>query len=375
MRVAIVGAGVGGLTLANLLAREGVDIEIYERARQLEAIGAGFTLQPNGLRILEEIVDLDALRLKSAEIGHSEIYSLSGERMGIDIMEQLSAGGTSYSIHRGDLQEALLGSLPDSVPIHLKSEIPTRALECEERSAGEVSFAPEAFDVIVGCDGIKSAVRGFVSPTAKVNVDHGIAIRTMVERSSGDARFRNFRAWLGNGKVVLAYPVQSGEKLNIAYYTDSADATLDGWSSPIDIKTISSAFQDADPVLQELIGRARTGFSWTLGEVDGVSTWHRDNVVLVGDAAHAMVPYLGQGANQTIEDCDALSRALSDVSSSGRSLEGELVNYEAIRRPCAEAVKTLSREAGKIFKEDFGNVLEDKVNAVAHLLSALSGER
>ncbi|ALA68371.1 FAD-dependent oxidoreductase [Corynebacterium lactis] len=372
MRVGIVGAGIAGLALANQLHQKGIEVQIYEKASRLEPVGAGFTIQPSGFKVLEGTVDTESVLATAALVNQSQMMDAEGNLLAVDIMESLSSGAKSYSIHRGDIHEALLKDLSHGDVV--KTSMRATNINSDE-SAAIIQFedgTSSSFDLIIGADGIRSVARKFVSPEAKLNQSHGIAIRTLVPRSRDDLLFHNFRAWMGQGKVVLTYPVRGGEFLNIACYTDGLPQIDGSWSRPVKPDWLRNEFRGWDPSLTSLLARADSCFSWNLADIEKLQNWNRKRVVLVGDAAHAMVPYLGQGANQALVDCYELSNSLGKVADDQGTLAEALQEYEQSRKHSVALIQQLSRKAGHIFKSDFDGNRDIKNLEITALLKKVS---
>lgn len=372
MKIGIVGAGIAGLALANLLDHAKYEIQLIDSAESLEPIGAGFTLQPNGLEVLRRIFQDDNPFREAALVSTSTIYDSQGEQLPIDIMGELSATNKSYSIHRGDIHSALLRNLDRKIGLYTSRRV-ERLDDGSTVGNMRVQYENgqiEKFDLIVGADGIKSVVRRFVEPSGSLTYGNGIAVRTIVPRTENDQKYQNFQAWMGRGKVVLAYPVKSGTKLNLAFYLTGGNTASSSWSQPVDLKWLAKEFHGWDTRLQDLIARSTDAFSWKLADLKPLSTWHREGSVLIGDAAHAMLPYLGQGANQSLVDAIELSKALNQANDHVSAINS-LKSYETGRKLSAEKMQQFSRCAGDLFKQEFDGDRDLKVARVNQLLTEL----
>lgn len=205
MKIGIVGAGIAGLALANLLDHARYEIQLIDSAESLEPIGAGFTLQPNGLEVLRSIFRDDNPFREAALVSTSTIYDSQGEQLPIDIMGELSATNESYSIHRGDIHSALLRNLDRKIGLYTSRRV-ERLDDGSTVGSMRVQYENgqiEKFDLIVGADGIKSVVRKFVEPSGSLTYGNGIAVRAIVPRTENDQKYRNFQAWMGRGKLYL----------------------------------------------------------------------------------------------------------------------------------------------------------------------------
>ncbi|KAB1504465.1 FAD-dependent monooxygenase [Corynebacterium sp. 320] len=368
MRIGIVGAGVAGLTLAAILSERGLNVTILDAANSLEPIGAGFTLQPNGLKVLAHVVDLDQLLVSAARVSESSISHWDGRPLDVDIMGRLSEGAESYSIHRGDLHAALLERLPKDVQLLLGQRV-SRVWQEEHGACLETDQGvAHAFDVVIGADGARSVVRDFIDPDYHLDLGHGVAIRTLIPREEEETKFKRFQAWLGEGKVVLGYPVRHGDFLNIACYVESELCGDSEWSQPVDPGWLLEQFEGWDEALLRLLANSRECFSWRLANLSPLKNWTRGHVALVGDAAHAMVPYLGQGANQALMDVDVLAHCLLDGGQGLALIQDRLMDYQRKRMKAARVMQQLSAEAGQLYKERTVNNLNQRSEKLEQFL-------
>lgn len=367
MDIGIVGAGIAGLTLANLVQNTGHKIHVYDQADVLEPVGAGFTLQPNGIDIMERIGVDDEIDQRAARVDNSVIYTSDGRTFPTDIMKSLSGTKRSYSIHRGDFHSILLKNLSDSVDLKLNHSFDTAENRDGKVEARFNNGQVYAHDLLIGADGIRSKVRHIVSPEAELEPEGTSAIRALIpkpENTNGDG---NFRAWSGDDKAFLAYPVKDNTKINIAAYVPSNDSTNRSWSKSVSKDEFAEIFEGWAPEVIDMISSVETAFSWELYDHSPLSRWSKGSIGLIGDAAHAMLPYLGQGANQAIEDCGMLASILEKTTED--NVPEVLAEFEDARKDTAAAIQQLSRQASKIFRDDFGGDLDLKAKYINDLLA------
>lgn len=369
MKIAVVGAGISGLTVANLLSASGHQVKVFDSAQKLEPVGAGFTLQPPGLAVLENLGLLGEVETCSAHIGTSSIFDPNGRRSSFDIMGSLSGSNASYSIHRGDFHSILHTRVVQSC--ELRHPVRIIDVEASERTARIQieGTGYEEFDLLIGADGVRSGIRRYVDPAAVLQLSHGVAVRSLVPKEQCDELQPNFRAWMGKGKVILTYPVRSGSWINIASYQHGPEEEQDTWSNPYCPNCLRRDYAGWDPVLGELLSRVQTSFSWKLVDMQPLSDLSKGRVVLIGDAAHPMLPYLGQGANQSIADAESLARNLRTADSNNASIREAVRNYEEERRLPTARIQHASRIAGRIFKQDFPAGWKEKERAIRDAIS------
>jgi salicylate hydroxylase len=254
----------------------------------------------------------------------------------------------TYGMHRADLVEILAKALPAGV-VHTGH----RCIGFEQNGGVcRVSFANGAVveaDAVIGADGIHSEVRQYVfSPPRPVfsgTVAYRGVVRTeLVPQWPAEC----WEMWLGQGKHFLTYPLRAGALINFVGFVQ-VDAKIkaemkESWSAPGDPDALRREFANWDPRIGSLLHQVQTTFRSALHDRDPSPSWTRGRLTLLGDAAHAMLPHLGQGANQSIEDGMALATILASVTR--ETIPGALLAYERLRRERAAKVQSGARENG-----------------------------
>lgn len=359
MQVAIVGAGIGGLTAGLLLRRGGHDVTIFEQAPELEAVGAGIQLGPNAISVLEHAGLGPALRDAAVFVDWiegrdwttgKEIYRLEYARGGDPVY-----GAPFYDCHRAELQTMMV----DAVGVdHLRLD--HRLSRVETRPGGATLVFEHGdeldFDAVIGADGIHSSVRSSVFGNAPARFSGMVAYRgTIGPEDAADLPLTNNAVkWWGPtpSHHFVAYALGDGS-LNCVGVVPESRWLSDSWTELGDVASLRKAFEGfADPV-GEILERVETTFRWALYDREVSVPWARGNVALLGDACHAMLPFMAQGAGQAIEDAAILSRVMGPE---GRgTTENRLTAYETLRRPRASAVHEQSR-ANLLFSKDTANL-------------------
>jgi salicylate hydroxylase len=343
--VAIVGAGIGGLTLAAALARRGIRCEVYEQAQRLAEVGAGVQLAPNAVRLLHRIGLEGRLRACAVRPEALEMRRWDDDRLiaRTQLGEACEAlfGAPYYTVHRADLQKALVGLLADDV-IHLGH----RLIQVEEQSDHVVlRFADgssRTADLVVGADGIHSVVREALIEDRPVFSRHSI-YRGLVpgERLPDLVRQPRVRIWLGPMRHCVCYAVSSGRTISFAATTPAEDWSMESWSAAGEPAELADAYSGWNDIVAKLIRAAGTVQRWALHDREPLPRWSSERATVLGDAAHPMLPFMAQGANQAVEDAMALAAGLSGSSSD--QVSRALLHYEAVRAPRAALVQTRSR--------------------------------
>jgi salicylate hydroxylase len=362
-RVAIIGGGIGGLTAANALSHAGIEVAVYEAAAELREIGAGVALHPNAMKVLRAIGVEDGVR---AVAGRSSWQVMRNWKTGRVIgrtsqrQQAASFGIEGATAHRADLLDVLAGALPAGMV--------TLGKRCTQvRSDGDVAAACFAdgseveADVIVGADGIHSAVRACLFGPDDPRFTGKICYRSVVPvpavrgaRPPGDgaqwpsadgAQWPRAEGaqWLGPHGTIVLYPLRGEELINVVCHYDDASYRHESWITECGREEVLERYAGWHESLLRLFAAAGTWYKWALYDRDPIPRWTRGRVTILGDAAHPMLPYLGQGACQAIEDGAVLATALS--AEAADPLAG-LDRYERTRRPRASRVVLTARERG-----------------------------
>jgi 2-polyprenyl-6-methoxyphenol hydroxylase-like FAD-dependent oxidoreductase len=327
-RILIAGAGIAGLTLANALNRHGIRPVLVEAASTLEPPGLGLSLQPNGVRALDHI-DLGASVMAGGRIGRQMITTNSGEEP-IRTMD-LTLAGPTVALHRN----ALIGPLTANLDADLRLETTIAAIDPSKNSAAVTlsDGSSAVFDLVVGADGLRSALRRQLFPDATFEYRNCRAWRTVVPRGDDDPPEAMLR-W-STGAAFGTFPV-SDEQL----YTFVLEHGPDDEASETDhvghIRRIAEQF---GPTARSAARRVEpsTPTIYTPVYRVHVDRWVRAAVVLLGDAAHAIVPMLAQGAALAIEDAVLLAEMIVGSATPAAAA----VAYEEARRPRLETVAAI----------------------------------
>lgn len=356
MRVAIIGGGIGGLTTAIALRDAGIDAVVYEQAQQLGEVGAGIGVAPNGLRAYERLGLRDAIESVAARYGDGSVYyRADGALIGEMTTSDSSGRYFTLGLHRADFVGVLTSALPTEV-----IRTGHRLVRLEESAKGVLlEFAngtTETVDLVVGADGIHSVVRAAVTEPTQPTPSGSIAYRGLVRADrltswpTGIAQL-----WMGEGKHFLTYPVRRGEMINYVGFVPSDERLRESWSAPGDVESLRADFAGWDSRVEDLLAQVEQTFWWGLYDREPLQRWSTDRVTLLGDAAHAMLPHLGQGANQAIEDAMTLAVLLGAADES--SVPAALAQYESLRLDRTTRVQSGARDNGQRYDsgyEDLG---------------------
>ena len=349
IRIGIVGGGVGGLTLALALRDRGLGADVYEQASELREIGAAVALTANGTRELERLGCLDAVAALSTEPSEiiwrgwrddSRIASFPIARGGV---YRARFGAPYFGIHRSDLQR-VLGAAHGSDRLHLGYRLVALS---ENNKVIKLDFAngrSAEVDILIGADGQHSLVRKYVVGQECVAYSRTSGFRGIVPvrnlPSLPDPQAVQF--WMGPNAHLLHFALgPSGEDVNFLAVVEGPPSwTHETWVAPITHDVALAAFEGWHPAVVEMISAVPHSLRWGLFAVRPLPSWRRGRAVLIGDAAHGMLPHHGQGANVTIEDAITLAELLRAYRLDG--FDEAMLRYQALRRV---RTRTIQRSA------------------------------
>ncbi len=346
LRAVVVGGGLGGMAAAVALAHAGIEVEVHEQAQQLTEVGAGVSLAPNGLRMLERLgvgqaVERVGVRYMSNRLLLSDGQPASHEP------HHFSQPGTNVGIHRADLLALLAAQLPAAL-VRTGHRCTAFSQDTGTATVGFADGTTATADVVIGADGIHSVLQGFVVPAAKPVFSGVAAYRGLVPRIDG-YRADAIQMWMGENKHFLVFPVRSGQLLNYVGFVPSETSVRESWSARGDTAALAAHFAGWDPVIGRVIaaisGPGGSGFQWGMYDRAPLPKWSSGRLTLLGDAAHPMLPHLGQGVNQALEDAVALATLLGACASSADVPSG-LAAYERLRWDRTARVQLGSRRQG-----------------------------
>ena len=345
LRVVVVGGGIGGLFAANALIAHGLDVSVYEQAPALGEVGAGVYVTPNAVRQMQRVGLGPAVEKYGARVGpKSRYFRHDGSPIAPVQVTDASGWSANFGMHRADFVEFLAAALPPGI-VHCAH----RAIGFEQAGdAARVRFANGATaegDVVIGADGIHSEMRPHVFPPSKP-VFHGtISYRGLVSRERlPDWPMDRWEMWAGPKKHFLVFPVRHGEMVNYVGFVPTDEEMKESWSAPGDPDKLRREFEGWDPRIGRVLEQVDRCFRWALYDREPLPTWTKGRLTLLGDAAHPMLPHLGQGANQSIEDGMALATILSRVDNA--RVPAALVAYERLRRERVAEVQLGARKHG-----------------------------
>jgi salicylate hydroxylase len=354
--ILIAGAGIGGLTAALALARQGFQVQLFDQMETLAEAGAGIQLAPNATRIL---IGLGlAGRMKPGIVAPAAIRLRAGPS-GRDLaVLPLEAGMTGHYgapywvIHRADLQRALAEAVADEprITLTLGAQVKDFTISggsvratVHPRSLGGTGEDHDGA-ILICADGLWSRLRALLGDGAAPRFAGRGAFRAVVPAAALPDRHREpiVDVWMGPGGHIVHYPVRAAAAVNIvAVCSDRWQSAA--WSTGAGRDAVLERFPAAawTPAVRELLAAPDRWQKWALYDRPPLASWGRGPVTLLGDAAHPMLPFLAQGAAMAIEDAAVLARELVRAPPGDRS--AALRRYEAARRPRTARVQNAAR--------------------------------
>jgi salicylate hydroxylase len=247
-------------------------------------------------------------------------------------------------MHRADFVEFLAANLPQGT-VHTGHRAIGLEQDGERARVEFANGASAAADVVVAADGIHSALRSCVCPPSKP-VFHGtISYRGLVARERlPEWPMDRWQMWAGPSRHFLVFPVRHGTMVNYVGFVPTDEEMKESWSAPGDPAVLRREFAGWDARIADVLQHVDKTFRWALYDREPLATWSTGRLTLLGDAAHPMLPHLGQGANQSIEDGMALATILAQVDVS--AVPAALRAYEALRRERVAEIQLGARQNG-----------------------------
>ncbi|MFC9550650.1 FAD-dependent monooxygenase [Rhodococcus sp. NPDC056960] len=312
--IAVCGGGIGGLATALALRKFGLDVTVYEQTRQFARVGADINLTPNAVRALDGLGVGPAIRDSAARpqfrISRTWDTGVETSRLPMGDTAEQQYGAPQLTLHRGDLMTALENRLPSGL-VHMGRRVSGIADGRIEFADGSTASA----DVIVGADGIHSAVRTALLGREQPTFTGVVAFRAVVptERVGDLPNLDCFTKWWGPNPStqIVTFPLNQGKDIFIFATCAQDEWTEESWTTPGSVTELRDLYRDFHPEARTLLDACDDVLKSALYVRDPLESWTDGRSVLLGDAAHPMMPFMAQGAGMAIEDAVVLSRCLS----------------------------------------------------------------
>ncbi len=353
-RILIIGAGLGGLVAALALIDRGFDVELYEQAPELGEVGAGLTLSTGAQQVLRALGLMDRIAPFACPAARFPFLHYKTARL---LIGELDRGDgkpddgialVDRQIHRADLHHVLASAFLERAPGRL--HVNHRLVGIEENQQGvRAVFADGSIaygDGLVAADGVRSSARGLLWGADAPRFTGQVAYRFLVDRTTAAPFMKLGRGavFIGPQRTFNRYTLRAGDVVNCVGIAVSDTWVDDGWAVSAGRKSVLNEFSDWHPDVTGLVGRSQNLIRWGIFDRAPLSRWRQGRATLLGDAAHAMLPFLGMGAAMAIEDAFILAR----IMDADNDIEVGFDRYEANRRPRTELLHAKSLHQGKL---------------------------
>lgn len=346
LSIGICGGGVGGLAAAISLHRAGHAVQVFEKARAINRVGADVNLTPNAVFALDKLGVGSYLRDCAARptfrISRDGVTGEETSRLPMSSAAEEKYGAPQLTIHRADLLDALRSQLPEGA-LHLGKSAEELELADDRATIGFADGWRESFDLVIGADGIHSVVREALWGEDHPRYTGMVSYRGTFPRDAAKdlADAGAFTKWWGEipEKQIVTFPLTEGTEIFVFATLPQEEWSEEGWTLPGNVEDLRAAYanfhEDARKLLTALDDVTRSA----LHVRDPMPQWAKGRATLLGDAAHPMVPFMAQGACMAIEDGVVLARALD---SSPDDIDTALARYETERKPRTARVQESS---------------------------------
>jgi salicylate hydroxylase/6-hydroxynicotinate 3-monooxygenase len=345
LKVAIIGAGMGGLTAAATLARAGIDVDVYEQATQFTRIGSGIQMSPNAMKVLRAI----GLEEQTREIAFRPRHQLSRDwdtgHVNLDypfgdVIEK-RYGAPYLLMHRGDLH-ALLAAVVPSEKVHRGKKLIDFSQSADGVSLRFADGSTATADAMIASDGVHSFVRERLFGRDKPTYSGRVAYRTTFSASLLKEQIDDCTKWWGADRhIVIYYTTRARDEV---YFVTSvpSDWTEESWSLTASVEELRAAFVGFHPTVTQVLEACPAVNKWAIFERDPMPDWTQGNVILIGDACHPMTPYMAQGAATAMEDAALLSRCLAGCSR--EDVHGAFLKFHGLRKDRTAQIQLVSHQ-------------------------------
>jgi salicylate hydroxylase len=356
IQIAIIGAGIGGMTAAVTLAQKGFKINVFEQAPELSEVGAGLTVTPNATKGLIYLGLGEAMN----KIGMA--HDLQGVRhyqtkeiivplkRGKHMLEKY--GAYQFQVHRADIHDLLIENLEQHSPGCVSVDHQLVGID-QKSDRVKLIFNNQAeyeCDFVIGADGTRSAVRTAILGNDEPEFSGYVAWRGVVPTDGldeSDFDECGSSAFISPGRVFARYLIRDAKEYNYVAFLATDEWAEEGWSIPSKVETVLETFSDYNQQVKNIISATPPEgcYKWGIFTRQPIDKWSSDRVTLLGDAANPLEPFMGQGASMPIQDGVVLGRIVEDSSSFSEIIE----RYEAARIERSHFVTEHSKKAGQRF--------------------------
>lgn len=374
VRVAIIGGGIAGLALATQLVKHShLDVQLYEAAAQFSEIGAGISFGANAVNAIQHLnlseeyhAIADKVAAPYTDVWFQWRNGYTDEFLSASLAENVGQS----SVHRADFLDAIIARMPLE-NAHFSKKIQSISENDQEIILTFQDGSSASCDYLIGADGIHSNVRQYVLSSQQAlpvypKFSGTWAYRGIIKYQDYKNAIQNLQndpeiadvpqMFLGKDKHILTFPIRQGEEINIVAFKSNRDDTQlaenTAWTQPVSKAQMLSDFSDWSDSCIALLDLIDNPTIWALHEIDELNSYQSQSgrVILIGDAAHAMLPHQGAGAGQGLEDAAVLAELFKNAQINREALPKISEIYQDLRLERACKVQRTSRESGEIYE-------------------------
>lgn len=349
MRTIVIGAGVGGVAVALGLQQRGLDVSVFEQASAVTTVGAGLIIAPNSHRLLSDEWGIDAvpsgvqpptLHLRRWQDGRT----ISEQPLGAVAVE--SFGAPYVAMHRADLLDALAAKLEPGT-VNLRKRLTGLVQDDGGVTVAFEDGTVERADLAIAADGTRSAAAAALGESTVARPSGYAAYRGFAPKQLIEDVGESHNCWLGPNSHFVHYPISGGELLNFVAIVPTSRQETEAWSSPGEVTDVRRAYTGWDPRVRRILEATDAVTLWGLYDRPVRDRLDFGRVVLLGDAAHPVLPFFAQGASLALEDAAVLSALIADAAVLG--LDRVLPAYSRVRVPRIRKVQDASFRNATMF--------------------------
>ena len=346
LKVAIIGAGMGGLAAAAILARRGIEADVYEQATQLTRIGSGIQMSPNAMKVLRALGLEEQLRDIAFRPEHQLSRDWDTGHVNLDYpfgdVAEKRYGAPYLLMHRGDLHALLTATVPAGRIHRGKKLVGLTHLDCGARLDFEDGSVVEA-DAVIAADGVHSFIREHMFGREHPTYSGRVAYRTTFPAALLKAPIDDCTKWWGKDRhIVIYYTTRAKDEVYFVTSVPESAWTEESWSLKASTDELRQAFVGFHPIVTDVLAVCPQVNKWAIFEREPMPSWTKGNVVLIGDACHPMTPYMAQGAATAMEDAAVLARCLDGVDRSG--VHAAFKTFEGARKERTAQIQLVSHQ-------------------------------
>lgn len=349
LKIGIAGAGIGGLSAAIALRRSGHQVVVFEQSRQFGRVGADINLTPNAVRALDGLGVGEAVRKPAARPTHriSRTWDSGAEtsRLAMGDEAERRYGAPQLTIHRADLLAALADAFPAG-QVEFGKRVEAIRQDADRVDVQFADGSESRVDVLIGADGIHSAVRSALFGAESPRFTGVVAFRAVVpaERVEGVPNLQAFTKWWGPNpeSQIVTFPLNQGRDIFIFATTAQPSWHEESWTTPGSVVELRGFYADFHPDARALLDACEEVLKTALYERDPLPHWSQGSITLLGDASHPMMPFMAQGAGMAIEDAVVLARHLHGIDRAD-AVAPALRRFEAARLQRTSQIQIGSR--------------------------------